>query len=158
QNGLTLGSLFQIEVTARPGHTADELEKAVDEELGKFRTTPPDANEIERARNTIETRIIERLETLGGFGAVAHLLNMSNHYLGTPDYLQRDIARYRAVTPTTLRSFAASQLQNSARVVVHATPGEKVLGTQVPTPAAPDVKQGEGSESVNADEGWRNEP
>ena len=28
-----LGSTFQIQVTARPGHTVEELEKALDEEL-----------------------------------------------------------------------------------------------------------------------------
>src|ERR1700730_16085110 len=67
QQSLMLGSVFQIEETGRPGHTADELEKAVDEELNLFRTTAPDVAEVERARNTIETRIIEGLETLGGF-------------------------------------------------------------------------------------------
>ena len=88
QQSLMLGSVFQIEVTARPGHTVEELEKAVDEELNVFRTTAPDVAEVERARNTIETRIIEGLETLGGFGGVADRLNMYNHYLGTPDYLR----------------------------------------------------------------------
>ena len=33
QYSLMLGSMFQIEATARPGHTAEELEKAIDEEL-----------------------------------------------------------------------------------------------------------------------------
>src|SRR5712691_11580945 len=55
QASLILGSTFQIEATARPGHTAEELEKAIDEELAAFRTQPPDAREVERARNTIET-------------------------------------------------------------------------------------------------------
>jgi zinc protease len=158
QNSLMLGSLFQIEVTARPGHTADELEKAIDEELDKLRTSPPDAAEVERVRNSVETRIIQGLERLGGFGGVADRLNGYNHYLGTPDFLQKDIARYHAVTPAVVRTFVADQLKNSARVVVHVVPGEKVLGPQVPTPPAPQTKAGEGSESVNAEEAWRNTP
>jgi zinc protease len=158
QYSLILGSQFQIEVTARPGHTADELEKAVDEELDKFRASPPDAAEVERARNTIETRIIQGLETLGGFGGVADRLNMYNHFLGTPDYLQKDIQRYRAVTPASVRTFASDQLKNNARVVVHAVPGEKVLGPPVPTPPPGQAKAGEGTESINAEEAWRNEP
>ncbi len=153
-----LGSVFQIEVTARPGHTAEELEKAVDEELNVFRTTAPDIAEVERARNTIETRIIEGLETLGGFGGVADRLNAYNHYLGTPDYLEKDIQRYRAVTPATVRTFANDQLKPTARVVVHAVPGEKDLGAQVATPPPPDAKAGEGAEAVNADEAWREQP
>ncbi len=35
QHSLLLGSVFSIEATARPGHTAEELEKAIDEELGE---------------------------------------------------------------------------------------------------------------------------
>ncbi len=158
QQSLILGSLFQIEVTARPGHTAEEIEKAVDEELDKLRTSPPEPAEVERARNTIETRIVEGLETLGGFGGVADRLNSYNHYLGTPDYLRKDIERYRAVTPASVRAFASGQLTNSARAVVYAVPGEKVLGAPVPTPPAPQAKPGEGTESVNADEAWRKTP
>ena len=37
QQSLILGSLFEIVVTARPGHTAEEMQKAVDEELVAFR-------------------------------------------------------------------------------------------------------------------------
>ena len=60
QESLILGSVFQIEATARPGHTAEELEKAIDEELRRFAEARPDASEVERARNAIETRIITR--------------------------------------------------------------------------------------------------
>ena len=58
--------------------------------------TGPTRPEMERARNTIETQIIEGLETLGGFGGVADRLNSYNHYLGNPGYLPQDIHRYRA--------------------------------------------------------------
>ena len=49
QYSLMLGSIFQIEATARPGHTAEELEKAIDEELATFRSKPADATR-DRAR------------------------------------------------------------------------------------------------------------
>jgi zinc protease len=101
--------------------------------------------------------MIERLETLGGFGGVADRLNMYNHFLGTPDYLEKDILRYHAVTPASVRAFANDQLKKSARVVVYAVPGEKVLGEQVPTPPPSQAKAGEGTESVNAAEAWRDQ-
>src|SRR5581483_3553517 len=119
QSSLRLGSMFQIEVTARPGHTADEIDRAVDEELATFRSAGPEPSEVERAQNTIEARIIQGLERLGGFGGVADRLNMYNQFLGTPDYLARDIARYRAVTPASIRAFAADYLKPPARAVVH---------------------------------------
>src|SRR5687767_26282 len=58
QYSLILGSVFQINATARPGRTAEELEKAIDQELATLRTQGPSAAEIEQARNTIETGVI----------------------------------------------------------------------------------------------------
>jgi zinc protease len=156
QYSLILGSVFQIEATARPGHTVDELEKAIEEELNSFRTSPVAAIEIEQARNTIETSIIGGLERLGGFGGVADRLNSYNHYLGTPDYLAKDIERYRAVTATTLQSFAKEQLTPNARVVLHVVPGEPEAAPPIPTPPAAAAAQS-GGESINVDEPWRNQ-
>src|SRR5262249_36270131 len=36
QNSLSLASYFQVEVTPRPGHTIDELQKVVDEEIARL--------------------------------------------------------------------------------------------------------------------------
>src|ERR1700676_156796 len=49
QQSLILGSVFEVVVTARPGHTADAIEKAVDEELAASRKNAPTAVELERA-------------------------------------------------------------------------------------------------------------
>jgi zinc protease len=158
QQSLILGSQFQITVTARPGRTLEEIEKAVDAELQVLRTTAPEMREVERARNTIETRIITGLEGLGGFGGVADRLNGYNHYLKTPEYLQQDIARYRAVTPASVLAFAKAQLTPTSRVVVQVQKGTPNL-TSPPTPPAVQSAPGQGAESVNADEPWRkNQP
>ena len=153
QNSLILGSVFQIEATARPGHTVEELEKAIEEELNAFRSARVDASEVERARNTIETNMIGGLERLGGFGGVADRLNSYNHYLGTPDYLAKDIERYRAVTAASLQSFAKDQLTTNSRVVMHVVPGEPEAVAQAPTPPAAAAQAG--GESINPDEPWR---
>ena len=155
QQSLTLGSVFQIEVTARPGHSAEELEKAVDEELAAMRAQPPSVREIEMARNTIETNIIGGLERLGGFGGVADRLNQYNHYLGSPDYLQKDIQRYRAVTPAAVQNFVREHLSNSARVVLHAVPGQPAAPPGPPTPTAAAAESQGGAEAINAEENWR---
>src|SRR5262245_1608181 len=155
QYSMTLGSVFTIEATARPGHTAEELEKAIDEQVTKLRDNGPDQAEIDRARNGIETRVVQGLENLGGFGGVADRLNMYNHYLGTPDYLAKDFQRYRDVTPASVKSFAQDYLTPNARVVVYGVSGTPNLGAPVPTPKKVEMKAGVGAESVNADEEWR---
>ena len=157
QYSLMLGSVFNVEVTARPGHTADEIERAIDAELDVFRRDGPQAEEVERARNLIETGLVQGLESLGGFGGVADRLNMYNHFLKDPGYLPQDVARYREVTPASVKTFATRQLQKDARVVIHAVPGKQDLGTPVPTPAAVASTPGEGAESTNPEAEWRNQ-
>jgi zinc protease len=154
QSGMIV-SIFEIQATARPGHTAEELEKAIDEELAAFRNTPPTAEELERARNTIETDIIGGLERLGGFGGIADRLNSYNHYLKNPGYLAEDIARYRAVTGASVLAFAKSQLMPTARGVVHAVPGTPAPLSQLPASAASTGKEADG-QGINVDEPWRN--
>ena len=158
QESLTLGSMFRIQVTARPGHTVEELERAIDEEVAALRAAPPSAAEIAQARNTMETGIIGGLERLGGFGGVADRLNVYNHYLRTPGFLEKDILRYRAVTPASVHAFAREHLNANARVVIHAVPGQP-QAAQAPAPSAPPAaaQGGEGGPSINADEPWRSE-
>src|SRR5580692_2272499 len=158
QQSLILGSIFQIVVTARPGHTADEMEKAVDEELAAFRKNGPTAVELQRAKNGTETGMIQGLERLGGFGGVADRLNEYNHYLGNPGYFPQDVHRYESATTDSIRAFAEAQLKPSARVVVYGIPGKPDLGLDVPTPKNQQKGQSTGGESVNADAAWRENP
>jgi zinc protease len=157
QYSLILGSMFQVEATARPGHTAEELEKAIDEELAAFRATPPTAAELERARNTIETNIIGGLERLGGFGGIADRLNSYNHYLKNPGFLEQDIQRYRNVTPASVQAFAKENLAPNARGIIYAVPGTPAAPANPPTPPAPSAAAAQKpGPSINADEPWRN--
>ncbi|MGB8338406.1 MAG: pitrilysin family protein, partial [Burkholderiales bacterium] len=155
QQSLMLGSVFAISATARPGHTAEELEKAIDEELQKLRSEGPEQKEVDRARNLIETGTVQGLEKVGGFVGIANRLNTYNHFVGDPGYLATDIGRYRAVTPTSVKQIAQQYLQNNKRVVVVGLPGEQKLAPEPPTPKQVETKPGAGAESVNAAEPWR---
>jgi zinc protease len=156
QYSLMLSSVFMIEATARPGHTAAELEAAIDQELARFRESGPDQAEIERARNDAETQTVRGLERLGGFGGVADRLNTYNHYVGDPGYLQKDLDRYWQVTPATVKAFAEQQLAPNARVIVYGEPGKQDLGPEVPKADVPTTASASGGESINPDEAWRN--
>ncbi len=150
QYSLKLGSVFTIEATARPGVKPEQLEDAIDAELARIRQLPPAQAEVDRARNGMVSGIIRGLETLGGFGGVADRLNRYNHYLGDPDYLQQDIARYASITPQALRTAAAAMLTPQSRVVVYGVPGDKVRND--PTRGTPPA-EGAGIERTAAD--WR---
>jgi zinc protease len=158
QQSLILGSVFEVQVTAKTGVKPEELEKVVKAEMDEFRKSGPTAAELARARNVLESRIIAGLETLGGFGGVADRLNSYNHYLGTPDFLAADIARYENATPEAIRAFAQGQLNESQCAVVYGVPGKQDLGAEVPTPKAPEKDPSKNNgEPLNADAEWRND-
>src|SRR5712692_1825510 len=157
---LILGSVFEIQATAKPGVKPEDLEKAIDEELTKLRTEGPTQAELDRARNVIEAQIIEKLERLGGFGGVADRLNQYNHYLGDPGYLPKDLERYNHATTADLKRVADEMLKPSERAVVFGVPGKKVVDDP---PRTKETEEKEAKEtntvaSSMPDEPWRANP
>jgi zinc protease len=122
-----LGSILTIQATAKPGVKPEDLEKAIDEELDAVRKEGPTQEQVDRARNLIQTQIVRGLETLGGFGGVADRLNQYNHYLGDPGYLAKDLERYEKATPASVQKKAQEELGKDSRVVVYGVPGKKVI-------------------------------
>lgn len=148
QYSLILGSVFNIEATAKPNVKPEELEKAIDEELEALRREAPSAVEVDRARNSIETQIVRGLETLGGFGGVADRLNQYNHYLGDPNYLAQDLARYRQATPSAIQKVVQDKLRKEARVVVYGVPGNKIINDVPKTAEAEEAKEAASSQAA----------
>ena len=156
-----LGSVFVISATAKPNVKPEDLEKAIDEELDAVRKEGVRAEELERARNLVQTQIVRGLETLGGFGGVADRLNQYNHYLGDPNYLAQDLSRYDKVTPATALKLAQEKFGKDKRVVVYGVPGKKVIDdppktaeaekAATATPAAP-------AASNPQEQDWRAQP
>ena len=126
-SSLALGSIFELQATAKPGVKLEDLEKAINAELEAFRAKGPTEAEVERARNKQQSSLIRQLERIGGGGGVADTLNRYNHYLGDPGKLQYDLQRYDKVTVQSAQKLAAGKLGNNERVVVYGVPGKKVI-------------------------------
>ena len=150
--GLYLGSVFELVATAKPGHTAEELETAIDAELSKFAAEGPTAAEVAAAQNSTYSNIVSSIERIGGFGGVADRMNLYNQYTGDPGYLNQDLARFAAVTPEAVKRFASEQLGKDRRAVVYGVPGGKVIPPAPPTPPAPPKNE----VKVESKEAWRN--
>jgi zinc protease len=133
-----LGGAFEIAYTAMPGHTLAEIEKAIDEELDKIRTTAPTAEEVERARNQLKTQVFRSMERLSG---LASRLLYYDVFAGDPGYLRRDLDRYDQATPEDLRTWAKKILAKNARVVtsVEPNPQAPIMGRLLspPSPSKP---------------------
>jgi zinc protease len=116
QASSALGSSFQIIATARPGHTAAEMQQAIDEEIARLQREPPDAREVERARNQIEASFYRRMERVGGFSGKADQLNAYFALGGGPDFFAEDLARYTTLTPADVQAAAFEWLPAQRRV------------------------------------------
>jgi len=151
---MMLTSIVEIEATARPGVKPEDLEKAIDAVLADFRDKGPTQAEVDRARNGVETQMVEQLQSTG---RVADLLNTYNHFLHDPGFLQKDFARYENVTVDDVKKRAQSELTANARAVVYGVPGKKNLN-DVPK-AQPDQDAAEKPATSGApEEAWRAKP
>ncbi len=149
QQSAELTSIFQIRATARPGHSADELEAAIQGELDSLVESGPTADEMKATKTVIHTQVLTGIE---GLGALADRLNQYNHYTGDPGYLNKDLERYQRVTARGVKDFVAAHLARDKRVVVQVLPGEKVLPPAPPTSPAVAAAPAR----VESREPWRN--
>ena len=119
QQSQLLASTFEITASPMPGHTVDEILAVIDEEVAKLQATPPDAAELDRAKNQIESQTVRSLEPLL---ARAERLQSYNYLLGDPGFITEDLRRYRAVDAAGIHRYAREVLDKNNRVVVTVDP------------------------------------
>ena len=125
QSSGALGSSFVIVATARRGHTVEELQKAIDEEVDRLRRAPPEAREVQRALNQVEASFYRAMERVGGFGGKADQLNAYYFAGGGPDFFAEDLARYTSLTPGDVQAAVLKWLPRDKRVELVVLPEEK---------------------------------
>jgi zinc protease len=125
QQSQALSSSYVIIATARPNQSLDKIQSVIDEELDKLRAAPPDTREVQRAVNQYEANFYRGMERVGGFGGKANQLNAYFTATGEPDYFQKDLDRYRAITPADIKAAVQKYLPKDRRVELSVVPGEK---------------------------------
>ncbi len=122
-----IASLFQVEITAKPGFTLVDIEKGIDEEITKMQLSGVTERELQRSKNSIKANFIYRLQSVGGFGGKADQLNRYNVMWGDPGYFNDDLARYQKITTADVQRVARKYLTKE-RVALSVVPeGKKVL-------------------------------
>lgn len=112
-------SVFTIEAVVREGVSPEEVVDEIDNVLEEVRQGRIDPAGISRAINQFETKFFLDLERIGH---KANLLQSYNHYVGSPDYMMTDLARYTHVTAQGIIDFANTYLSPSNRGVLFAVP------------------------------------
>ena len=109
---------FTLQVTAAPGHSLEEIEEVVRDELRLLTEEPPEDREVERARNRIRSQHVRQLEKIGGFGGRADQLNFYNTMTGDPGSVNTDLDRYIAVTSDDVQTALAGLGDSFVRLSV----------------------------------------
>ncbi|HEU0013640.1 MAG TPA: pitrilysin family protein [Longimicrobium sp.] len=111
-----------VRIRAKPDVDLDRIEAAVLEEIARIAQTPPTQEEVQRALNGRTTGFVSGLETVAG---KADQLNEYLYFTGDAGYAERDLARYRAVTPADVQRVARQYLQGRNHIVISFVPQGK---------------------------------
>lgn len=111
-----IAGLFQIQATARPGKSLDDIEKEIDAEIERIKNEAPSAEELSRALNLIESQSIFGLQTV--LGKANQLVNYKG-YVGKANWFQDDLERYKKVTPADVSRVAKQYLTGNRLVMTY---------------------------------------
>jgi len=111
-----IGGQFFVQATARPGHTLDEIEKAVNEELARFLKAGPTSDELQRVQTTYVANFVRGIERIGGFGGKSDQLAEYTVYTGKPDGYKITLQRIHEATAEDLKSVANRWLSDGVYI------------------------------------------
>jgi len=102
-----IAGTFQIQATARPGKSLEDIEQEINKEIERIKNEPPTAEEMWRSKNSIEAQTIFGLQTV--LGKAGQLTNYAG-YVGRPNHFQADLDRYAKVTAADVSRVANQYL------------------------------------------------
>ena len=122
QDGSRLDGKFQIDVTPKPGQKVADIDRIVQAEIANVINTGVAPRELQRAQNLYKASFLNRLASVLG---KAEVLNSYNYFVGNPDYVQQDAARYERVTVADVQRVAKTYLGRPKIVLTVVPEGKK---------------------------------
>jgi zinc protease len=116
-----LDGKFQVDVTPMPGQKVGDIDKVVKAEISNIIDNGITTRELQRAQNSYKASFLNRLASVLG---KADQLNFYNYFVGTPDYVQQDAARYERVTAADVQRVARKYL-GKPKIVLTVVPEGK---------------------------------
>ena len=122
QASMKLSSNYVVEITAAPGTSIEELEKALFLALEKALKTAPTESELLQARSRYKKGFYQRLES---YSSKASLIGNYFLHTGKGDYVEKDFARYAAPSPEQILSAGQKYLDLKRYIRIDVLPGDK---------------------------------
>ncbi len=129
-SGMEIAGEIRADVMVAAGKDVEEAERALLAEIERIKAEPPSEEEVQRAINRIEAHHVRQIESVGGFGGRANLLNYYNVFTGDPARVNSDLDRYLQVKPADVQRVARAHL-GPGRVRLVVSPRSEL--TTVPT-------------------------
>jgi predicted Zn-dependent peptidase len=125
--------LLVVDVTARPGVGAEQLEQEVAYEIDQVVRDGLEVTEVERAVAVIQTMFVSSMQEAG---ERADRLSLFATYFGNPDRLNEEVDRYAAVTTDRVNAFIRDRLGEDNRASLVYVPRDDAPGELVEAGAA----------------------
>jgi zinc protease len=124
QDGSRLDGKFQIDVTPKPGQKVGDIDRIVQAEIANVISNGVSPRELQRAQNIYKASFLNRLASVLG---KAEVLNSYNYFVGNPDFVQQDAARYERVTAADVQRVAKTYLGRPKIVLTVVPEGKKEM-------------------------------
>jgi zinc protease len=124
QDGSRLDGKFQIDVTPKPGQKTADIDRIVQTEIANVISNGVTQRELQRAQNLYKASFLNRLASVLG---KAEVLNTYNYYVGNPDFVQQDAARYDRVTASDVQRVAKTYLGRPKIVLTVVPEGKREM-------------------------------
>jgi zinc protease len=122
---MQLGGVIEVTATVQAGHSPQEVEAALSEEIKKLRDEPPTEAELERAKRNVQAQLFSALENVGGFWGKADQLNYFEMWANDPGYFSKNLQAFLAVTREDVQKAAQQFMRDEQRVVITVVPEQK---------------------------------
>jgi zinc protease len=118
QNSGRIDGSFSVIVSPKPAQKPADLARLADAEIARVISGGVTQRELDRAKNTLRTAMLDRI---AGVNGKSDQLNFYNYYVGNPDYTREDAARYDRLTTADVQRAATTYL-GAHKVVLTVVP------------------------------------
>jgi zinc protease len=118
--------LFRLIAIIRPGHTPEEVEKLMYEEIERAKQTPYSSDELAKVK------MLNRRNQISGMSSTlnrAATMADDTVFFNDPTLIYSDVEKFNAVTPADIQRVAQKYLTENNRTVIITNPKPKAAGT-----------------------------
>jgi len=117
-----LDGMIMLSATAKPGQQPKALAAEIDAAIAKVAAEGITERELTQVKNGVRAGLLDATSSVLG---KADQLNYYNYFVGNPDYLAQDLARYEKLTAADVQRAAKEYVQGKPKIILTVVPDGK---------------------------------